>query len=31
MKTHHQCALYFIMNITQLERIKTELKHGFYA
>jgi hypothetical protein len=29
MKTHFYHVLYFIMNLPQLERIKTELKHRF--
>jgi hypothetical protein len=30
MKTHHQCVLYIIMNLTQLEQIKTELERARY-
>jgi hypothetical protein len=30
MKTHHYRALYFIMNLPQLERIKTKLEQKFY-
>jgi hypothetical protein len=30
IRTHYQHVLYIIMNLTQLERIKTELKDAFY-
>jgi hypothetical protein len=31
MKSHHYCVLYFIMNLPQLERIKTELEQRNYG
>jgi hypothetical protein len=31
MKTHHWHVLYIIMNLTQLERIKMELKQRRYG
>jgi hypothetical protein len=30
VKTLHYCVLYIIMDLTQLERMKSELKHKRY-